>query len=78
MDAFIEIFNTFKNTLMNFLPRDPFMPSIQKLEAIPWMGVLNWFIPVGELLTIFGVWVGAVATFYTFSALYRLLKVIGS
>lgn len=78
MDAFIEIFNTFKNTLMNFLPSDPFMSSIQQLQALPWMGVLNWFIPVGEILTIFGVWIGSVATFYTFSSLYRLLKVIGS
>lgn len=71
-----ELFQQFGNVIQNILPGDPFIGYIQKLQSLPYLGWLNWFIPVRELLTIFGIWLGAYIAFLAYQLIYRWLKVI--
>lgn len=71
-----ELWQSFGDSLLNILPRSPFRDFIASFETFPGLSWLNWLIPVGTLLEIFGAWLGAVAVFYLAQIVLRWLKVI--
>lgn len=62
--------------LVSLLPLSPFQPYIEQFAALPYLGYLNWFFPIGDCLTIMSVWLTAIATYYAYSALLRWTRVI--
>lgn len=76
MDWIKELFDEFGSVLESILPNDPFLPFINRLEALPWMPYLNWFVPVRELLQIFGLWLGSLGIWISISVILRWLKVV--
>ena len=64
--------------LIGILPVSPFRQFINSIGAIPYMGYVNWFFPVGQCLTILTAWVAAIAIFYGISWILRQLNIIGS
>lgn len=70
-------FTFIKNILSHVLPLSPFQEFIDRFRGIPFLGWLNWFVPVGEILTVLGVYLTAVGLFYGYSILLRWLKVLG-
>lgn len=74
---FRELFSEFASWLLSVLPHSPFSDFIDVLSDIPYLGYLNWFIPVESILTVFSIYLGAVASFYIYSIIARWVKMIG-
>lgn len=62
--------------LMSLLPVSPFQGYISQLGDVPWLTVLNWFVPVPEMIAVFQSWVSAYGVFVAYKALMRYIKVI--
>ena len=70
-------FTFIKNIISHVLLLSPFQEFIDRFRGIPFISWLNWFVPVGEILTVLGVYLTAVGLFYGYSILLRWLKVLG-
>lgn len=57
--------------VISVLPMSPFAPVIDGLADIPYLAYLNWFLPVGEMITIGGVWLAAISVYYVYSIVVR-------
>lgn len=81
MDGLYTIFTTFVNgctdVLETVLPTSPFQKYIQACGDIPWIGIVNYFIPIGTFLSIFLAWLSCLAIFYIYSIIMRWAKIIG-
>lgn len=77
MDFFTNIWISVSEFLMGVLPLSPFTDVINSLEDLPFLGYLNWFIPVGTCLQIFEYWLIAYAAYLVYSIILRWVKVIG-
>lgn len=58
------------------LPTSPFTAFINALERIPYLDILNWFVPVSEIIAIGQAWLVAVALFYVVSLILSWVKAI--
>ena len=74
---FYELITAFASVLSSVLPTSPFQQYIRAVGNLPYLGILNWFIPVGALVKIGAAWLGAIALFYLYSIAMRWVKVIG-
>lgn len=79
LEFFLELMTKFKDAVIALLPLSPFTEHIRNLEALnpEWLGWLNWFIPVKQILIVTSSWLGAVALFYIYSVIMRWIKLIG-
>lgn len=76
----MNIGNAFNGLLQNvvqLLPLSPFADFIDEFSDLPFLGYLNWFIPVRGILTVMAAWLGAVTLFYLYSVVARWVKLIG-
>lgn len=77
-EGIVNIVTKLLSVVLSLLPRSPFAEFIASWNPeSQYIGWLNWFLPVGTLLTITAVWLGAVTTFYLISIVARWIKVIG-
>ncbi len=77
MIAFMkEILDKFLAGVLKLLPLSPFAPYIDQLSALPFLGYLNWFIPVGTLVGIGTAWLTAIGLYYLYSVVMRWIKLI--
>ncbi|HIW21056.1 MAG TPA: hypothetical protein H9887_03435, partial [Candidatus Dorea intestinavium] len=60
--------------VLGLLPLSPFTEYIEKLKDMPFLGYLNWFIPIKELLIIGASWLGVIGLFYLYSIVLRWVK----
>lgn len=65
------------NYVIGFLPMSPFHQFIESMQDIPFLGYLNWLIPVGDMIKIGLAWLGVIALFYVYSVIMRWVKLIG-
>lgn len=72
-----NIVTTLGNALMSLLPTSPFRSFIDNWIPNQYLGWLNWFIPVGQILSILALWLGAITLFYIYSIAMRWIKMIG-
>ena len=63
------------NKLVELLPSCPFRKFLDEFADLPFLGYLNWFIPVGRCVQIGVAWLAAIAVFY---AIQFLIKQIGN
>lgn len=75
---FDDIFNKFGSWLLSVLPGSPFAGFLNNFNNVfkPYLGILNYFIPIGDFLIIFSVWLSAIALFYVYSIILRWVKMI--
>ena len=71
-----ELVNTFLNGLLLLFPRSPFRSFIVSLEQLPFLGYLNWFVPVGKMVEIGTAWLVAIGMYYLYSVIARWVKLI--
>lgn len=64
------------NMLLSLLPLSPFRPYIEQFAALPYLGYLNWFFPIGECMVVMAAWLTTIITYYAYSALLRWIRVI--
>ena len=61
--------------LVELLPACPFRQFLDDFAGLPYLGYLNWFIPVGRCVQIGTAWLAAIVVFY---AIQFLVKQIGN
>ena len=70
LDILVEFLRAVCSGLISLLPHSPFEGIYGTLgvmqQGLQW---LNWFVPVGTLLTIMTAWLVAIAGYYVFKAL---------
>ena len=65
------------NNILSLLPSSPFRSFIDGWTAPQYLGWLNWFFPVSEIITVLTVWLASVALFYLYSVIMRWIHLIG-
>lgn len=73
----LALFVSLLALVMAFLPSSPFTAVINTFSNIPYLSYLNWFFPVGECVAVLEAWCAVVLVYYTYSAIMRLIRVIG-
>lgn len=76
LDWMKELLDKFLSALLSLLPLSPFTGVIDQLAALPYLGYINWFIPIGKMLQIGMAWLAAIALYYAYSVIARWLKLI--
>lgn len=76
MDSMSSIFDKFADVLKTVLPTSPFRQFLDSFASIDYLGYLNWFVPVGDILKVMIAWLGAVTAFYIYSIVLRWIKAI--
>lgn len=78
MDFFKSIFNQFGHWLLGVLPTSPFKGFVGNFKAHfqPYLGYLNYFIPIKDFLIIFSAFLGVVVLFYMYSIILRWVKAL--
>lgn len=77
MDEYNSLWEKFGEGLMEVLPTSPFREFLDEFSNLPFLGYLNWFVPVRGILIVLVAWCGAIGVFYLYSIVLRWLKVIG-
>lgn len=77
MEQLQTLWANFAEDLVELLPKSPFTEFLGKFSEIPYLGYLNWFVPIREILIVMASWLSAIALFYLYSIIMRWLKVIG-
>ena len=78
MEAFTNIITSVKEFLLSVLPLSPFADWIDQFSNLPFLGYLNWFIPVGTFIAILELWLVAYGAYLVYSIILRWAKVSGS
>lgn len=77
IDSFLGVVNGIADSLVGILPVSPFRPYLDMFSSLPYLGYLNWFLPVGTCVTIGASWLAVIAMFYIYSIIMRWVKMIG-
>lgn len=72
----IKIITSALQTILNLLPRSPFTGLISYLQNVPYLGYINWFIPMSTLVSITKTWLAAITTFYLISVVLRWARAV--
>lgn len=72
-----NLFSKYAGTLVGLLPASPFAPALDYFRDLPYLGWLNWVVPVKDMLNVAFVWLAAITVFYLYAIIMRWLKVIG-
>lgn len=70
------LLNAFLDLLMKVFPTSPFADTIEKFSKLPYLGYINWFVPVSEMVTIGSAWLVAIGVYYLYSIIARWVKLI--
>lgn len=63
--------------LKGMLPRSPIREYLTETTINQdWLHYLNWFVPVGTIISILEVWLTCIAAYFLISAILRYFKVI--
>lgn len=76
MSVMKELVTTFLDWVLKLLPTSPFTEFINAYSDIPYLGWLNWFIPVGQMIAIGEAWLVAIGLFYMYSIVLRWIRAI--
>lgn len=72
----IPFFAVIMAIVITALPASPFLGYIEQVEQIPWLSVLNWFMPIPEMIAILQSWCIAYGTYVAYKALLKYIKVM--
>lgn len=79
MQEFIEsVFSGLRDALtwvVMLLPGSPFT-AISNGVVQPYLGGLNWILPISEVLVIMQFWLSSITVFYAYQAILRWVKAI--
>lgn len=64
-------------SVLEKLPTDPFAEYLQQDDTyLDFLGTLNYFVPVGTLITITGAWLACIAIYYLVAIALRWVKAL--
>lgn len=64
--------------VLSLLPSSPFVGFNALMREVPFIGYLNWFIPISEILVILESWLVVVAIYYGILYLLNYVGVLKS
>lgn len=75
---FKEIFDEFGEWLLQVLPSSPFQGWIGNFrdQFGPYLGYLNYFVPIKDFIAILGAFLAVVAVFYAYMIIMRWVKML--
>ncbi len=76
LDFMTAIIEKFLDWVLNLLPTSPFTAFIEACGNLPYLGWLNWFIPVGQMIAIGEAWLISIGLFYLYSIVLRWIRAI--
>jgi hypothetical protein len=80
IEHLMGLLNDFIDALLDItlavLPTSPFSAHISALAGLPYLGILNWFVPIGAMVAVGAAWLAAVAVYYIIMIILRWLKAI--
>ena len=62
--------------IMQVLPRSPFLGFRDLAANVPYLGMVNWFIEVAEMIAVIEAWAAAIAVYYLYSVVARWVRLI--
>ncbi|MEM0173670.1 MAG: hypothetical protein QXI16_04090 [Sulfolobaceae archaeon] len=62
--------------VLAMLPDSPFQIITRNNTVIEYLGYVNYFIPMTEILGILQLWITAVGVYYVYQAILRFAKVV--
>lgn len=72
-----QLLDKFGSVIVSLLPASPFEGFLNSIELnSKYVGWLNWFVPVGGIITVIEAWLLAIATFYIYKAVLHWIGVI--
>lgn len=71
-----ELLDKFLALLLSLMPKSPFADVIDSLGGLPYIGLINWFVPIGTFVGIGLLWLGAIAIYYAYSVVARWVKLV--
>lgn len=71
-----EILDKFLQVVLSLFPLSPFTPVIQELASLPYLGYINWFMPIGDFIKIGTLWITAIGAYYAWSVIARWVKLL--
>lgn len=71
-----QILDKFLYTVLSLFPLSPFMPAILELSSLPYLGYINWFVPVGDFIKMGTLWITAIGVYYAWSVIARWVKLL--
>ncbi len=72
----LTVWHTVFDFVASLLPQSPVSDYLDYISGFPYLGYINWFIPVGTCITIMTAWLGCIGAYYLLSALLRWAKLI--
>lgn len=76
MSEMLDLVQGVLSKLIALLPQSPFKDFFTTVDKIPYIEYINWFIPIGKMLTLGSAWLSAVGTFYLLSVVLRWVRAI--
>lgn len=76
IDIIKGIFQKMFDAILSLLPNSPFQYMLQNMTALPYLPVLNWFVPVAEIVYVTSLWLVAIGIYYVYSAILRFVRAI--
>ena len=64
------------NAIVLLLPNSPFADYEIPSEVVKLLGYVNYFVPVGAMITIGTAWLTAIATYYLYQTILRWAQTI--
>lgn len=71
-----ELLDKFLDVLLSLFPLSPFAPAIKDLASLPYLGYINWFVPVGDFIKMGTLWLTAIGAYYAWSVIARWVKIL--
>lgn len=71
-----SLFDNFADSLKTVLPLSPFSSFLEQFNELPYMGYINWFLPIGAAIKVLEAWLAAILLFYLYSIVLRWIKAI--
>ena len=72
----IPFFAVIIAVIISVLPASPLSLYIDQIPALPWLSVLNWLVPVPEMIVIFESWLTAYVVYLAYKALMKYIHII--
>lgn len=71
-----DLLDKFLQLVLSLFPLSPFAPVISELESLPFLGYINWFLPIGDFIAMGTLWLTAIAAYYAWSIIARWVKIV--
>lgn len=78
LNWFQELLEKFGRWLLSVLPTSPFRGFLGnfKSQFSPYLGYLNYFVPISDFLVIIGAFLSVVVVYYAYSIIMRWVKML--